>query len=212
MILNLLAMLLALQSTPPAASPEPSNSATCNFSARVLHLGPVFVPPNLSGTRPVVLDVTVDNTGRFLDAKIVRAAEHGFLNQAVLQTAKDADYAPGASNCKLIGGIVRVTINFENKQFDCDRDVTVVKEMAPAVPGDAWAGRPTGTERTATVRVSVGPDGKLTGARIAESTGIPVMDAAALAAAQQSTYLPRMVNCRPVAGDAYFKVSFFHNQ
>jgi len=107
---------------------------------------------------------------------------------------------------------VRLTVNFQNKDFNCDRDVTIVTEVVPAAPRDAWIGQPPGTEKTAVVQVTVGADGKLAGEKIVQSTGVMAMDQAALMAAQHSTYLPKMVNCLAVPADALFKVSFLRNQ
>lgn len=180
----------------------------CNFPAKALHVGPAFVQ-GVTSARPAVVDVTVDYAGHVVDTKIVRQSDSTLLDRVAIATAKTGDYAPGAAGCALVGGVVRVTIPFESRNFDCDRDVTVQKEVVPGVPPSVWTGQPSGAEKTATVQVNVGPDGKLVSEQIVGSTGIEQLDQAALDAARQSKYIPKMVRCKPVPGSALFKVSFY---
>ncbi|MBV8721080.1 MAG: energy transducer TonB, partial [Candidatus Eremiobacteraeota bacterium] len=63
-------------------------------------------------------------------------------------------------------------------------------------------------EVTAQVEVTVGPSGNLINATIFKSTNNMAMDQAALRAARQSSYSPKLVNCQPVQGDYLFRVDF----
>lgn len=181
----------------------------CNFPAKALHVGPIYVPAGKT-VRPAVVDVTVDYAGHVTDAKIVRSTGSAIFDKSAILTAKRGDYAPGAAGCGLVGGVVRVTLPFENRNFDCDRDVTVQKEVEPGVPASVWAGQPPGIEKIASVEVNIGADGKLESEHIVDSTGVPALDTIALNAAKQSTYIPKMVHCKAVAGNGLFKVSFYH--
>lgn len=206
-----LTLVLAVQATPTPAASSTVSQPDCNRAPSVLHIGPAFLPPNFGSAPPAVVDVTVDDTGTVTDVRIVRSTSRSVLDQAALATARGADYAPGENRCKLAGGTVRVTINFEKKDFNCDRDVTVQKEFVPGFPRGASTLLPVGTGKDATVKIEVDASGELTSATIFQSTGIPLLDAAALNAARQSTYIPKMVGCRAVPADVLFKVSFFNN-
>jgi protein TonB len=61
------------------------------------------------------------------------------------------------------------------------------------------------------VKVTIGPSGSLVNATISQSAGNMALDQAALAAARQSTYAPKIVNCEPVTGDYLFRVTFDPN-
>jgi TonB family protein len=82
----------------------------------------------------------------------------------------------------------------------CDRDATVSHQVAPEYPQTA---RETGLGRvTATVRVYITPHGTVGALRVIDSTGNGDIDRAALRAAAESTYLPRMKNCKPARSDS----------
>jgi TonB family protein len=59
--------------------------------------------------------------------------------------------------------------------------------------------------------VTIGPTGNLVDAKISQSAGNMALDQAALAAARQSTYAPKIVDCQPTTGSYYFKVTFDPN-
>jgi len=89
------------------------------------------------------------------------------------------------------------------------QDATVVQQVSPEYPDSA---RELGLGQvTVTVQVTVSPTGSLAGEKIATSGGNMALDSAAMSAARQSTYAPKIVNCQPVTGDYYFKVTFDPN-
>jgi TonB family protein len=88
----------------------------------------------------------------------------------------------------------------------CNRDVTIQTPVTPDYP-DALRRANVGEVRVA-IDVTVNANGKVASERILESSGLDAADQAALAAASQSTYLPKMVDCKPVAGHYLFKVTF----
>lgn len=74
----------------------------------------------------------------------------------------------------------------------------------PQLPRSQWPSRPV----TAIVAVTVAPDGKPAAARIYRSSGDAGVDRAVLAAAEKSTYSPKLVNCAPARGTYLFKATF----
>lgn len=63
-----------------------------------------------------------------------------------------------------------------------------------------------GFSGTASIRIDIAPDGALVAARVAESSGNPWVDKAALAAARATTYRAATVDCAPVGG-AYLLIA-----
>jgi TonB family protein len=86
------------------------------------------------------------------------------------------------------------------------QDATVIRPAPPVYPDSA---RELGLGIvSAKVIVTLSPTGSVIGIKIAQSTGNMALDHAALVAARQSTYSPKIVNCEPVAGDYMFRVTF----
>lgn len=61
---------------------------------------------------------------------------------------------------------------------------------------------------SAQVAVSIAPSGKVTGAKIYQSSGDTAVDKAVLTAAEKSAYSPKIVNCVAVQGTYLFKADF----
>lgn len=81
---------------------------------------------------------------------------------------------------------------------------------AAAVEQQAAAVYPQNAERRegaiAVVRIAVGPDGHVLRAEIQKSTFDVALDMAAIDAARRSTYVPEIVQCKPVAGYVTIRV------
>lgn len=89
------------------------------------------------------------------------------------------------------------------------QDATAVQAATPDYPESA---REQGLgEVQVTVVVTIAPSGSLVNASIGQGSGNMAIDQAALAAARQSTYAPKIVDCQPVQGQYYFKVTFDPN-
>src|SRR5579872_2570965 len=89
------------------------------------------------------------------------------------------------------------------------QDATVVNQAQPEYPDSA---RDLGLgEVQVAVTVTIGPTGNLVDAKISQSAGNMALDQAALAAARQSTYAPKIVDCQPTTGSYYFRVTFDPN-
>jgi len=89
------------------------------------------------------------------------------------------------------------------------QDATAVQAVTPDYPDQA---REQGLgEVQVTVIVTISPSGSLVNATIGQGSGNMSIDQAALSAARQSTYAPKIVNCQPVEGTYNFKVTFDPN-
>lgn len=88
----------------------------------------------------------------------------------------------------------------------CNRPVAVLGFVTPDYP-DAARDLHLG-ERTALIDVLVNANGKVAQERIQQSSGNSALDQASIAAAYQTTYSPKVVDCKPVEGHYLFKVTF----
>jgi TonB family protein len=61
---------------------------------------------------------------------------------------------------------------------------------------------------TTLVKVELEPNGSIRDASVAKSSGAPILDMAAVAAAKASTFSPEIRDCAPVAGSYLFQVDF----
>lgn len=82
-------------------------------------------------------------------------------------------------------------------------DASVKKQVSPKYPFDT-AMPPGETDITVTIL----PDGSVGHAAVFKSSGIDAFDIAAVQAAEESTYNPRIAYCRPTIGVYLFKVFF----
>ena len=85
-------------------------------------------------------------------------------------------------------------------------EATVVSPAVPRYPESARL-RHVGNV-TVLVKVTIGPDGKLQHASVYKSSGSSDIDVAAIFAAEGSTYLPRILQCKPVTGDYIAREDF----
>lgn len=86
------------------------------------------------------------------------------------------------------------------------RDVTIAQYVQPDYP---QAARELGLGRVnVVVQVTVSPTGSVLGETISQSGGNMAIDQAALAAARQTQYAPKLVNCQPVTGDTQILFPF----
>ena len=91
----------------------------------------------------------------------------------------------------------------------CDRDAIVTHQAPPDYPESA---RELPLRRsTAGIQVYITPQGTIAALRVVDSTGNGDLDQAALRAAAESSYSPRMRNCKAAFGLYLFKVTFDPN-
>ncbi|MGZ3576328.1 MAG: energy transducer TonB [Vulcanimicrobiaceae bacterium] len=86
------------------------------------------------------------------------------------------------------------------------QDAAVVNKVKPNYPDSA---RDLDLGKvTVLVQVTIGPSGSLVGANLYQSSNNMALDQAALTAARQSSYVPKIVACQPVVGDLLFRAEF----
>ncbi len=78
---------------------------------------------------------------------------------------------------------------------------TAIAEMPPLAKTMALTGQ-------TLVQVNIDPTGAILDTIVAKSSGTPLLDRAALAAAQASSFHPEIRDCTPVAGSYLFVVDF----
>lgn len=86
----------------------------------------------------------------------------------------------------------------------CNHEASVTHAAAPIYPDPSiWL-----RGAYVLVQVSLDATGALSDASVVSSSGYDLFDGAALTAAQDSTYSPQVVNCKPTAGKYAFRVEF----
>jgi TonB family protein len=206
-------------------------SQSCNSDPAVIKLADTNVPKavydRVTGSHVAIIAVTLDASGKVTQAKIYQSSGDSNLDDAAIDAAKRSTYSPGATNCEPSGGTFAVQFQFDGD--NCPRDVRVVTISSPDA-GSAIRASGIGQDIVVLVDVTVDAAGKLVSATIAQSSGNMALDQAALAAARQSTYEPKLeaipvrrqagpdhaagttsVVCRAVTGKYLFKVTFEPN-
>jgi TonB family protein len=174
-------------------------ASACNRDPAVVKLANATVPKayyqTLSGSRTAVIAVTLDARGHVAAASVYQSTGSDVLDAAALDAAKRSAYAPGETDCAPSGGTFAVDFVFDGETApatdnDCPHSATVVNARAPHP--SYWPVISGGPIRMA-VEVTIGPDGRLVDARIAQSSRYMVLDQAALEAARESTYKPKTI-------------------
>lgn len=81
---------------------------------------------------------------------------------------------------------------------------TVTHLVQPIYPRGYYPSQPV----TVVVQITVGIDGNITGGHVARSSGIAAFDGAAVESVEESTFAPKVVDCKPVEANYFFKVTF----
>ena len=158
---------------------------------------PLLTPSAIGSRRMLVARVARLLNGKAVHVKINRpvVAASVVLFGALafaLQTAASfaqSDTTPAAST--------QVAAN-------CDHDVRVLTAAPPKYPQSARGSGPL----SANVVVTVNARGDVTAAKIVKSSGNAAVDQATLVAAQDSTYSPKVVNCKATQGSYLFHAEF----
>ncbi len=90
----------------------------------------------------------------------------------------------------------------------CTAPARVKNAVQPDFPESAMGA---GGPYSVTIRVVLDRNGNVINTRIFKSSGRADLDAATIAAAHKSTYAPRIVGCKPVAGAYVFRADFSKN-
>lgn len=197
-MISALALSLLAQTTPAGSG------TNCDRDPSVVKQADPVLPKgylsHVSGNVSAVVAVTLDQSGAVKGATIYKSSGDATMDSAAVAAAKQSTYAPGEANCKPAGGMFGVEISFAGdgpaavSDTDCPRDARVAGVVSVAWPNGTRVYGSGGV--TVTVDLDIAPDGSLESARIVQSSGNMALDQAALAAARQSTYLPKLVEVR----------------
>ena len=163
----------------------------------------------------VILEARTDEKGAVEEVKILRSIP--LLNQAAIDAVKQWKYEPFISEGKPRGVLFTVTVRFDLKSGDKEKDIEefakgavkvvgditppkLIKEVQPVYPEDARQGR---VEGVVILSVKTAADGRVTDVMILRS--IPLLNQAAIDAVKQWVYKPLLVN--GVAKPAVFTVT-----
>ena len=164
-----------------------------------------------AGDRSVEVVVTIAADGSVIRAEVSKSSGNTQVNEAVLNAARTAKYAPATFNCKPIANQFIFLANFAPPtpaplcNFP-EKEATVLNEQQAAFPESArsWIKQPV----VSLIEVTVSDAGKVKAASIYKSSGNADLDKAAIAAARASTYAPRTSRCVPVEGVYLFRAEF----
>lgn len=178
------------------------------------------------GNRSATVAVTLDASGRVTAASIYKTSGNSLMDAAALDAAKRSTFAPGESDCKPVGGTFAMDFSFEGYGLpqtasECPRDARVIAVVIPGSPDYS----PGLGEVRVVISVTIGPDGNVLDARVAESSGNLYLDRAAVDAARNSKYSPKLVavrrqaqaggsssvTCEPATGTYRFVTTFRPN-
>jgi len=160
--------------------------------------------------KQAVVAVTLDDSGRVMKTAIFQTSGDPSLDAAAIAAAQSSTYRPGTEKCHPTGGTFAVTFLFEptfSTPANCTerfRDARVIHAYTPDYPRGLYPPHWV----TATVQVTIGTSGQPLKAHIANSSRWMTFDELAIDAAMRSAYAPKIVNCQPVLGEYFFKVTF----
>lgn len=161
------------------------------------------------GRFTVLVQVGVSSTGQATSESIYKSSGNADADKAALQAARLSSYQPKVANCLGVTSDYVFHADFvPPAAASCatpDRSIKVVKPVMPTIPASLQGSAPS---YQAVVDVKVDAQGNVLSASIAQSTGNADVDKAIVSAAQKTTYLPAMQNCKPVAGEAWFHAGF----
>lgn len=201
-------ILAAAAQSAPCANTDPT--LTNAVSAHV-----TGSDPQLGAGRVATVRVTIGADGRVTDAGVYKGSGDAAADTAAVAAARASTYAPAMQGCKPVSETVYfdevVRPDYAHLGSNCsiaNVPATTLKMAQPVYPDAARIVHASGV---AAVQLTIGPDGGLTSTELVMSTGNKALDQAALDAAENSIYAPKIVNCRPVAGRYLFKVTFVAN-
>jgi TonB family protein len=167
--------------TPPPTPPPPKHQATPP---------PHPAPPQPKLKLNVVKTTSTNSTSNESRYNVTQGTEHGIpQGQGTAAPVAAPAATPAAPACKTPY-----------------QEATASNAVTPDYPDSA---RELGLgDVTVMVEVTVGPTGALEAASVERSGGNMAIDQAALRAARESTYLPKIVNCAPTSGTYLFRADF----
>lgn len=218
-----------------------SSPGPCAAHALTTMVSPAW-PYGYAARRPLEADVrlTIAANGETVAERLARSTGIDAFDAAAVRAAKASAFPPDLQNCVPIRNDLLYKVTFFEDAFGanrvlssyswlpaapdaapspqpsvapapCNRDAAVDVQATPQYPDSARLAHVQGAHTTL-LMIDVSSAGKVAGAHIVQSSGVPALDRAALAAAEQSTYFPKMVKCKAVKGRYMFRVTFSSNR
>jgi TonB family protein len=173
---------------------------------------PLSETAQVGSGRVTTVQVTVDANGRVTKEKVDTSSGLTGVDQAALMAAAQSTYQPARQNCQPVAQTVDVDEVVRpdwTQMIELCRtpyqDVAIIKQAMPQYPDIARQIRAGGR---AEVDLTIGANGDVLKAAIAQSTGNMSLDQSALDAARTSIYAPKIVHCVPTTGSYHFVVTF----
>jgi len=164
---------------------------------------PLLTPSAFASKTALVARIERLVSGRPIDLRLNYLALGGLamLFAVITALAQMLVLAPAqAAGIVAHNGSIAVAVSCKNP----NSDVAAINPVAPQLPKPQWPSHPV----AAIVSVTVTATGKAAAARIYHSSGDANVDRAVVAAAEKSTYSPKLVNCAPVQSTYLFKADF----
>ena len=133
-----------------------------------------------------------------------RTTQRGSRGVPVANVASPATGKPAASTPAPVPSPTATAIAQACLYHDVTPAVSATADP-PAIPPEARASKASGT---ASIRVEIDEQGRVTGAKLAQTSGSAGLDEVAIQMARAATYTPALVKCRPVASSYTFSVKF----
>jgi TonB family protein len=192
---------------------------------------PTLPPQALTaGTKgAVVLDATIDSNGRVSNARVVRSIP--LLDAAAVAAVRQWEFTPTVIDGRAVPVIMTVTANFTvpdapstppSSSSSAPRALAPDTSAIPPVRLGGGVAAPNVTKRVnasysaeairagvqgaVAVDVTIDPLGKVSDAKVVRS--IPLLDAAAVAAARQWEFTPTLIDGKPVPVIATIELTF----
>ncbi|MDR0225477.1 MAG: energy transducer TonB [Burkholderiaceae bacterium] len=150
----------------------------------------------------VLVRALVDSQGRVMQTELRQSSGHAVLDQAAMDTVRGWRFTPGTRH-----GVAESMWAMVPIRFSLDGKVApaVQRTRAPFYPPEA---RQLGQQGRVVVRVLVDEQGKVAEAVVKESSGHPLLDQAALAAARGWSFTPGRRHGMPEAMWARVPIHF----
>lgn len=169
-------------------------------------------PDGVRLQRPyATFEIRIDEDGKVTSAVLKQSTGVRAVDDASAQALRKWKFLPAAAGCGTVPSSAEyaVPVGASQQMFTdpCNHDAVVAAPVQPAFP------KVPGLWRTVQVqeRISLDAAGRVVDHNIIQSSGYDALDKAAVNAALESTYLPKIRGCEPTAGWYFFNVTFDPN-
>ncbi|MFN2450141.1 MAG: energy transducer TonB [Candidatus Baltobacteraceae bacterium] len=179
---------------------------TCDHPPIPSHVVPPHSAKPFSALRRPYATVValVNQNGVVTSAWIDNSSGNTEYDNASVAAMKQWTFVPAAAGCKALPGESEFVVGGAEQTFaaPCDHAAVATLPVTPQFPQVALqANVPAAVD----VTVSLNQFGEVVKLAIAQNSGSPGVDDAAVKAAKASNYFPAVRNCMPVAADYHFR-------